>query len=489
MSTSHDRHDPFDPHEPLDGAGRAADDAAPGGAAEHAEPSPEQCAGEERSERPDEQPPAVNEGPADDASFPEAGRTDGGPDSEGHAEAEAEAEAEADSGAALDLEGMDEVALRRLLQDSVRDIEPSAGTLEHLQHAVPARRARRRNVMVGAAAAVLACGVAVPTVLHADFVPGAGKPMHNAGHSQDHVPAEQRGGVNQGDGTAGGDTTVGGHSGAGRGTGEAGAPTTGSSTGPNPSSSLGPVSPTCTRAQLGASESRQEAPDAQGHVYGSFRVVNVSADSCTVEGGGIVMATAQGTADSSMIQVVDHTSGDVATGLPDPVAVDDEVVLEPGAAYVVRFAWVPTAGSGCSPTTPPPGEGGDGAQGGARPMGSSGDVVDAGTSGGTTGGGAEGGDGTPEEPGTGGSSGSGGSGTGGSGGSGSGGSGDGGSDTGGSGSGGTEGGSTGGGGEPVPPSAVLLSHTPEAGEPTVDPVQLDGACAGTVYRTGVLPAA
>lgn len=374
----------------------------------------------------------------------------------------------------LDLEQMDEDAVRRLFQESVRDIEPSAGSLEYLRHAVPARRARRRNAMVGAAAAVIACGVAVPTMLHADFVPGGEKPMHNAGHSEDHVPQEQRtGGGDQGEGPAGSAADEG-QSGENRGGTETGAPSSGSSSVPDPTSSLGPLSPTCTRLQLGDTAGGHQPADAQGTVYGAFRVVNTSTDSCTVEGDGIVLVTAQGSADSTMIQVLDHTTGDAATGLPDPVNLADEVVLEPGAAYEVRFAWVPSADGGCSTSTPPPGgtggEGGDGTQsGGQTPMGTAGSEADAGDSGGTSGG--EGGDGEPAP--------------GGSEGSGSGGLGTGGTDGGGS----TGGGSTGGGGEDPAPGSVLITHTPEAGEPAADSVLIEGACAGTVYRTGVLPAA
>ncbi|EST38817.1 hypothetical protein N566_05305, partial [Streptomycetaceae bacterium MP113-05] len=351
MSQAHDPFEPSDGHEPADGAG--SDPARPDAAVE--------------------------------------------PGSRPGTETETEPAADGDSG--LDLEQMDEVAVRRLLRDSVRDIEPSPGTLEHLRHAVPARRARRRNAMVGAAAAVLACGVAVPTVLHADFVPGVGKPMHTAGHAEDHVTQEERAaGGDQGDGSDGRDAAEPGWPGAGERRVEAGAPSTGSSSAPpDASSSLGPLSPSCTRMQLGDTTGSHRPPDGQGHVYGAFRVVNTSSDSCTVDGDGLVLVTTQGSTDDAMINVLDHTTGDVATGLPDPFEVADEVVLEPGAAYLVRFVWVPAADQGCpTSTSPPGGEGGDGAQpGGQTPMGTSGSQADpdAGGSSGTSG--SEGGEGRP----------------------------------------------------------------------------------------------
>ncbi|MCZ0980185.1 hypothetical protein O1L60_17650 [Streptomyces diastatochromogenes] len=48
-------------------------------------------------------------------------------------------------------DGDDELALRRLFQDAVSGLEPSHGSLEHLRRAVPARRARKRQALVGAA--------------------------------------------------------------------------------------------------------------------------------------------------------------------------------------------------------------------------------------------------------------------------------------------------------------------------------------------------
>ena len=81
---------------------------------------------------------------------------------------------------------MDEVALCRLLRGAVQDLEPADGTLDHLHRAVPARRARRRQGVVGAAAAALligtaiifACGIAwlstligLPKAINAGLVP------------------------------------------------------------------------------------------------------------------------------------------------------------------------------------------------------------------------------------------------------------------------------------------------------------------------------
>ncbi|MFR9672899.1 hypothetical protein [Streptomyces sp. TR06-5] len=383
-------------------------------------------------------------------------------------------------------EPLDEDALRHLLRDTVRDIEPTPGVLDDLHRAVRARRARRRNTVVGAAAAVLACVVGLSAAWHADFGPIGGKAMRNAGHAQDRLAQQQAAspGSREAPGTADGSSRTGGGSGeAGPGAG-VGIPTSGTSTGPDPSSSLGPVSPGCTREQLGAWSADLGEPDEQGRVHGAFTVINTSENSCTVDGDGIVTATARGSAKSALVQVVDHTTGDEATGLPDPVMAADEVVLEPEAAYVVRFAWIPREGggpTGCSPSSPTDGgETGDAAPTtpGPEPMGSSGSLQEDGAPEHT---GTETGDGSTDgstETGSG-SSGS----SGGTGGSGS---------SGGSGGSGSTDGSTGStdGDEPSPaPPSVAVSHTPDVGEPVVGEIVIEQACAGTLYRTGVLPAA
>ena len=103
------------------------------------------------------------------------------------------------------------------------------------------------------------------------------------------------------------------------------------------------------RAQLGAPTAHKDPADTNGKVYGSFRVVNISDSDCTVDGSGSVLAEARGSADGDSVYVVDHTAGDAATGLPDPTTEKPELILKPGQAYEVRFAWVPAEGGpgGC----------------------------------------------------------------------------------------------------------------------------------------------
>lgn len=349
---------------------------------------------------------------------------------------------------------LDEDGLRLLLRDAVQDLEPSPDTLDHLRKAVPARRARRRHALVGATAAVVLGGAAIPALLHVDIVPGGDKPMHAASHSESPGPDEEQqdtgGGQRE---NSGKDKENAGKDGK-KSDGDSGEPTAGASRDPDPSSTLGGMAPSCDPGQLGAATANVGAPDEQGRIYGSFRVENTSTEVCTVEGEGIVGVSAQGRANGNRIQVVDHTAGDSATSLlPDPAASPEELVLEPGAAYVVEFAWIPREGGGTTgcvtPTTPPPDNGGA-AEGGDGSPGS-----------GADGGPSEGGEGTPESD-IGGSETSGGQSE----------------ASGGTGTGGNDGG--------APPASVSVSHTPDVADSAVAGTVLPGACAGTVYRTGVL---
>lgn len=332
--------------------------------------------------------------------------------------------------------GEGEEALRRLLHRAVDELEPSPDSLDHLRRAVPARRARRRQALVGAAAALVLGCAAVPALVHvATTSDGSNDRPANAASS--HRTPEAGGGPH-GEGSGGKDAdgpsdTVEEHKGDKGKDKEKDKPPKGEQAGsggtvPDPTNTLNATSPTCSRAQLTTGGAGSiGAADAEGRVYGSFRVVNISDRACTVEGSGSVGASAQGGADASRILVVDHTAGDAAAGLPDPSTQPGTLILKPGQAYEVKFAWIPASGggtSGCSTTgTPTPDPTTDAAQDGPQDDPSTGDP------GGTPGGG--------------------------------------------------------GGGEPQDAS-VLVSHTPEAGDPASASVSIGGACAGTIYRTGLL---
>ncbi|MFF3612685.1 hypothetical protein [Streptomyces sp. NPDC002580] len=260
-------------------------------------------------------------------------------------------------GPGLDGLGSDELALRRLLQQAVEEIEPTDGTLDHLRRAVPARRARKRQAVVGMAAAALFVGMAIPAFVHVSNSSGANANPSNAANQTDVQGGENEGkanggGKNAGDsnGTSKGQGEDGKkHSSGGKDTGASGAATGGA----GPSASA-PAATACTSAQLGGASGAAAGPDSTGTVYGSFTVSNVSTTVCTVTGAGTVGTLAQGAADAGRIGVATHVAGDAAAGLPDPSAEVTSLVLQPGTSYVVKFAWVPSATCPTVEPTPDP---------------------------------------------------------------------------------------------------------------------------------------
>ncbi|MEU2714528.1 hypothetical protein [Streptomyces sp. NPDC007205] len=339
--------------------------------------------------------------------------------------------------------GTDEPALRRLLHSAVDDIEPRVGSLDHLRRAVPARRARKRQAAVGMAAAALFIGTAIPALVHVSHSSGTDYNTAMAGQS-----SQAQGGTGQSKDKGGGDTDP--RKGAGSAsaqpgkepgkpgeTSKPGGTTTGSTGGANPSATLtaGGVPP-CTAAQLGAATGTADVPDSAGVVYGTFRVVNTSAAACTVAGAGTVTPTAVGAADQAKISVTRHVAGDAATDLPDPSLEVTGLLLQPGAAYEEKFAFVP---SQTCPTT-----GGDSTTGGTDPGQPSPDpspTQDASASGGSAdSGGSAGSAGTTTQLMT---------------------------------------------GNGTADGSVQITHTAQGGSPSAT-ATVTGQCAGTVIYTGVL---
>ncbi|MFD9301769.1 hypothetical protein ACFWCB_03555 [Streptomyces sp. NPDC060048] len=270
--------------------------------------------------------------------------------------------------------GGEEQALRDLLRGAVGRLEPSGDALERLRHAVPRRRARKRQALVAAAAAALLVGTAVPAALRMTGARGEATD-HSAMAGHGRQEGNKGNGVSDphqnGTGSAPKPTrpAPGTGQGAGGATGAAptpaadnlppvapnAQPTGGTGVLPGGSAAAGtvllpppaaPGVPGCNADQLGVSGSAR-SPEADGKVYGSFKVTNVSGRGCTVLGPDTVTAApASGPAPGqggAEVAVVGHTAGDPATGLPDPSAEVPLMVLAPNAAYEVRFAWVPPA--------------------------------------------------------------------------------------------------------------------------------------------------
>ncbi|MFJ2432561.1 hypothetical protein ACIOWM_05060 [Streptomyces anulatus] len=329
---------------------------------------------------------------------------------------------------------LDEVALRRMLHGAVRELAPSEGTLDHLHRAVPARRARRRQAVVGAAAAALLIGTAVPAFVHVATSdgPSAARPAI-AGHGEQ---AQGGNGDETGPDAPGRRTVEPTERESEGSAGEADpdpSPTKGEGSDPDgavtgeatdsPSADFASL-PVCDPSQLGVASAGTGAPGVDGTVYGSFKIANVSGTDCTVSSNGTVGFTAIGAADPLKIGVVQHAAGDAAPGLPDPSQEPGTVLLKPAMAYEVRFAWVPTdtcptVGPSPSPTPSADGAGGSVGEGGTdQPSGV--DTQSLREDGGAT---AEG--------------------------------------------------------------SVAVTHTPETGAPTAE-TKIPNACSGTIYRTGVL---
>nr|WP_203690150.1 hypothetical protein [Streptomyces sp. SID12488] len=334
--------------------------------------------------------------------------------------------------------GSEELALRTMLHQAVGGIQPTDAVLDHLRRAVPARRARKRHAAIGMAAAALFIGTAIPALLHVSNVTGPQPdPSLIAGHG-----AQTEGGSDNGKGPDGGESTSvggsdtvkdkptssasGGAADPGKGSGNSG--TTG---GANPTASSA-TTPACEGTQLGSATGSVGSPDGSGAVYGTFRVVNVSAAACTVGGNGTVTPLAQAAADPSKVSVADHTAGDAASGLPDPSASVSGLVLAPGAAYTVQFAWVPSETCPTTGTTDG-GSTGDPSSSPTPTPSESTDSATTGTSGGDIGTSTQ----MFTEDGT------------------------------------------------VADGSVAVSYTAEGGSPTVT-TTVSNACAGTVYRTGVM---
>ncbi|GAA2258807.1 hypothetical protein GCM10010232_56520 [Streptomyces amakusaensis] len=294
-------------------------------------------------------------------------------------------------------DGTDELALRRLFHGAVDELAPSEGALDHLRKAVPARRARKRQALIGVAAAALLLGTAIPAFVHVsnpsggdktgpvaignDNIQGGpgteaekqkerekeakekaarasssptGKPQKPKDREEKDRPSESPG-TRPGKNTGGGGSTGGGDASAGP-PGEA------------PADAL-----VCDAARLSVAVQEAGLPDAEGKVYGVFRVSNVSGDACSV-GGGAVGVQTLGAADPAKVSVVRHTADGPATGLPDPSLEADSLLLEPTQSYEVRFAWVPSetcpatdGGESPAPTPTDDGTGATEGTGGSTP--------------------------------------------------------------------------------------------------------------------------
>ncbi len=209
-----------------------------------------------------------------------------------------------------------------MLQGAVRDLRPADGVLDHLHRAVLARRARRRQAVVGTAAAALLIGTAVPAFVHVatsndastarPAIAGHGEQAQggngdgaapDAPDLQTAEPTDRRSEGVTGEADPDPSPTK----------GEGGDPDgTATAKQPDPSAVDYAMLPVCDPGQLGVASAGTGAPGADGTVYGSFKIANVSGKDCTVSSNGTVGFTALGAADPLKIGVVQHAAGDAA---------------------------------------------------------------------------------------------------------------------------------------------------------------------------------
>ncbi|MET8577774.1 hypothetical protein [Streptomyces sp. NPDC005012] len=329
--------------------------------------------------------------------------------------------------------GPDEAELRRLLHQAVEDLEPQDDTLDYLRRAVPARRARKRQALVGVAAAALFAGTAVPTALHVSSAGSAEDVRAGGAAGSPEVQGGQGDDLNTGAGGAGRELP--GLPGVTEDVESPGADSEGSEDGGSEKAPA--AAPACTAAQLSVAAPELGAVGGDGSVPGVFRVYNSSIAGCAVTDPGTVSVTAQGDADPMRVSVARQAGeGEV-----------ERLLLGPGQSYLIRVSWVPSASCpSTDPVDPPPTTGSDGGTSGGTDSGTTAPpTVGGGTDGrvGATGGDSTA-DGVTAQLGT--------------------------ART-----------NSGGG-------SVLVTYHPQGSDGAATPASLTipGACAGTVYRTGIV---
>ncbi|WP_042383112.1 hypothetical protein [Streptacidiphilus melanogenes] len=350
-------------------------------------------------------------------------------------------------------------ALRERLHQAVGEVRPAPDSLNRLRRAVPQRRTLRRRAYGGAAVAASLALFGL-TALHSLGPEGA--TSADTGPAGQLLPGAHPSATGDGVGwTASGPAFPGGV--AGGSANEARGHRPGTVLVPLPSGGVTSIAASqthatasaalaaCTRSQLGKGAAGVAPADASGIVYGSFAVSNVSSTPCKISSSGDIDVLSPVGTQTSRFSVVPHTAGDPAVALPAADPAHPPVELGPGQTYVVDFAYVPAAcasNSSLGPTGAPspsssaPGTASSGATGGTATTAADG----------SSGGAAGSPSASPGTPG----------GTGASGGT---------SDT----------------ASPDAPS-VQVASVPAAGGKAAATTTLQGACAGTIYRTDPLPA-
>ncbi|WP_419996291.1 hypothetical protein [Streptomyces boninensis] len=338
----------------------------------------------------------------------------------------------------------EEAALRRILHSAVGELEPAPDALERLQYAVPARRARKRQLAVGAVAVVVLAVAAVPTLIGSGVIDGSSGGKPQAGGSQDPVGSTpgQGGGSEPGEQPGGGGASKGG-SGKDEESKKPGEPGGGNESGSSGDTTV--AAPSCDAGQLGQPAGNSGQPDAKGRITGSFKIKNISQSSCAVSDPGAVNVARTSDVSTASVIVQEHSPGDAAGDLLPPSS-GEPVVLAAGESYEVRFAFVPGGerDAGCSANSSPSPAVSDGPKSTSEgaPMAD----PDGEGAAGETDGGSDGSTGSTGD------------------------------------------GSTGGSGDGTEGGDLTLTNTPEPGGTATAQTTVPDVCGGTVYYTGAMPA-
>ncbi|MEV6103146.1 hypothetical protein AB0M28_00310 [Streptomyces sp. NPDC051940] len=257
----------------------------------------------------------------------------------------------------LDTPGLDEDALRGLLRGAVDDLAPNPGALDHLRYAVPARRARKRQLVVGAAALAVLAVASVPALVRSGaIIDGGDKPVTA---SSNHATPSSGSTTGVDDGQEGTEGPSSGEKGE-KGEATAGPDDDGSSaTGGDTGNVTQAEAPACASGDIQEEYAQSGEPNSAGIVTGEIVMGNRSDKPCTVEGVGSVQTAATG---SGNIDVAVHTDGDEASAVLPPASdAPETITLAAGETYRVAFAFVPApeaaqqcpADGGSSPSPEP----------------------------------------------------------------------------------------------------------------------------------------
>jgi hypothetical protein len=261
--------------------------------------------------------------------------------------------------------------VRRRLHEAVADVQPAPDALERLRVAVPARRRRRRAATAGAIGLAAALIVGTPvlrTAVHTGDSTESNVGQTNATKSvvgDAHPTSVSGDGLTVGGAGAVGQSAAPTARSAPPTAGSTAAPTTTTSPSGQSTASTQPTVPATTAATSAPATSAQppappptpacQAVDligedallgpvgANGLAYGVLQLRSAAAKDCVVSGPGVVVVSSPPGNPVVQVSVVNHTRGDVATGLPEPAASAPGITLKRGQTYEFQFAWQPQA--------------------------------------------------------------------------------------------------------------------------------------------------